>query len=158
MASACRLRVELVPHGAWYKNVRAVVSKADWDRLRRETYRHAAYRCEICGGQGTTYPVACHEVWAYDERSRRQWLVRLTALCPACHDVQHLGRTGAVGGLQAVEEATVHLCRVNSWTREQADRHVEEAFATWRRRSRIVWTQDYSWLKHKRVAFGEGNA
>ena len=32
-----------------------------------------------------------HEVWDYDDARRVQRLVRLIALCPACHEVKHLG-------------------------------------------------------------------
>ena len=61
-----RLTIELVPESCWYSNVRSEVSKATWDVLRKAAYKKAGYVCEICGGKGPTYPVACHEMWSYD--------------------------------------------------------------------------------------------
>ncbi len=79
-----RLTVELVPKTSWYNNIRALVDELDWDRIRRQVYRQADYRCEICGGRGPEHPVECHEVWRYDDRTHVQMLVRMIALCPAC--------------------------------------------------------------------------
>ena len=33
------------------------VSRSVWDKLRKQTYRKANYRCEICGGKGPKWPV-----------------------------------------------------------------------------------------------------
>jgi hypothetical protein len=38
---ATRLTVELVPSTCWYTNVRSNVSKAVWDRLRRQGFAEA---------------------------------------------------------------------------------------------------------------------
>src|SRR5437868_2741641 len=54
-----RLTVELVPKSCWYSNVRSNVTEAQWDYLRRVVYKRAGWICEICGGHGDTYPVAC---------------------------------------------------------------------------------------------------
>ena len=54
-----RLTIELVPSTCWFSNVRSNISKQDWDRLRKETYKKANYRCEICGGVGRNHPVEC---------------------------------------------------------------------------------------------------
>jgi hypothetical protein len=113
-----RLTVELVPKTSWYNNVRALVDELGWDRIRRQVYRQAEYRCEICGGRGPEHPVECHEVWRYDDRTRTQMLVRMIALCPACHQVKHIGLANVKGkGAQA----RGHLARVNGWTLAQAD-------------------------------------
>ena len=58
-----KLTIELVPKTAWYKNVRSEVSKDRWDELRKECYRNANYKCEVCGGTGPKWPVECHEIW-----------------------------------------------------------------------------------------------
>jgi hypothetical protein len=92
-----RLTVELVPKTSWYHNVRALVDEMTWDRIRHQVWRQAEYRCEICGGRGPEHPVECHEVWRYDDRTRVQALVRMIALCPACHQVKHLGLANVQG-------------------------------------------------------------
>ncbi len=92
-----RLTIELVPKTSWCHNVRALTDELGWDRIRRQVYRQAGYRCEICGGRGPEHPVECHEVWRYDDRTRVQLLVRMIALCPACHQVKHLGLANVQG-------------------------------------------------------------
>src|SRR3972149_12027864 len=92
-----RLTIELVPGTTWFSNLRSILPKEDWDALRRPAYRLAGYRCEICGGRGDRYPVAAHEVWKYDVRKHIQRLIRLIALCPACHEVKHIGLAGGRG-------------------------------------------------------------
>jgi hypothetical protein len=139
-----RLTVELVPEMSWYNNVRALVDELGWDRIRRQVYRQADYRCEICGGKGPEHPVECHEVWRYHDHSRVQLLVRMIALCPACHQVKHIGLANVQGkGAQA----RAHLARVNGWTLEQADAYIAEAFQVWAQRSGRPWTLDLEGLR-----------
>ena len=87
-----------------------------WDRIRRQVYRQANYRCEVCGGRGPEHPVERHEVWRYDDRARVQALVRMIALCPSCHGVKHMGFAHARG---TSAEAREHLARVTAgrWRR-----------------------------------------
>jgi len=139
-----RLTVELVPKTSWYNNVRALVDELGWDRIRRQVYRQADYRCEICGGKGLEHPVECHEVWRYDDRTRVQLLVRMIALCPACHQVKHIGFASVQGkGAQA----RAHLARVNAWTLAQADAYISQAFQVWAQRSQGPWTLDLEGLR-----------
>jgi hypothetical protein len=139
-----RLTVELVPKTSWYHNVRALVDEQGWDRIRRQVYRQADYRCEVCGGRGPEHPVECHEVWHYDDRTRVQALVRMIALCPACHQVKHLGLANVQGkGAQA----RAHLARVNGWTLAQADAYIAEVFRVWAQRSSGPWTLDLAGLR-----------
>lgn len=138
-----RLTVELVPQTCWFSNVRDQVSPRDWDRIRRQVYESAGRCCEVCGGRGPRHPVECHEVWEYDEAVGVQRLVRMIALCPACHEVKHIGLAGIRGRADLARE---HLARVNDWPPEVADRYIQEAFATWRSRSARSWALDISSL------------
>ncbi len=138
------LTVELVPKTSWYNNIRALVDELVWDRIRRQVYRQADYRCELCGDRGPEHPVECHEVWRYDDRTRVQTLVRMIALCPACHQVKHLG-FASVKGKSA--QARAHLARVNGWTLAQADAYIGEAFRVWAQRSQGPWTLDLDGLR-----------
>ncbi len=144
---APRLTIELVPSSCWYTNVRSRVSRAEWDCIRKAVYRRAGYTCEICGGTGPKHPVECHEVWRYDDDRKVQRLVRMIALCPACHRVKHIGKA-SVDGRYA--EARRHLAQVNGWTQEQAERYVKASFRVWKRRSRHAWTLDVSILESER--------
>jgi hypothetical protein len=144
------LVVEMIPGPVWGSNVRSRVYRPVWDRLRRAVYAAAGNVCELCGGVGRRHPVECHEVWEYDESRRVQRLVRLIALCPACHAVKHFGRMMKMG---RAEEAVAHLMAVNGWDRETTLAHVEEAIRTWRRRSNWSWTVDLSALELSPEAF-----
>jgi cytochrome c2 len=106
-------------------------------------YKTAGYKCEICGGQGRRHPVECHEVWHYDDKARVQKLERMIALCPACHEVKHIGLAEVRGRAQ---EAMKHLAKVNGWTFPQAMRYVSWAFEVWQHRSRFQWKLDLSHL------------
>jgi hypothetical protein len=67
----------------------------------------------------------------------------MTALCPACHEVKHIGLAGIRG---RADIARAHLAEINGWSAETADRYIEEAFAIWRRRSTRAWSLDISGL------------
>ncbi len=106
-----------MPQSCWFSNVRDHVSKPTWDKLRKATYQQANYRCEVCGGRGDKHPVECHEIWNYDDINHIQTLFGLTALCPSCHQVKHIGLAGLRG---RGEEAEAHLAKVNNWSSEPA--------------------------------------
>lgn len=116
------------------------MTPAQWDTVRKESYKRANHRCEICGGvgtnQGVKWPVECHETWSYDDATHIQTLVSLISLCPRCHMVKHIGRAKVTG---KYKEAISHMMSVNGWSTEQAERHVAEAFTVWRRRSTSPW-------------------
>jgi hypothetical protein len=142
------LTVDLIPSTSWWDNARSKLTKAEWDCLRKKTYKQAGYRCEICGAsglqQGAKWPVECHEIWNYDQDARVQKLVRLIALCPRCHQVKHFGRTQLLG---KEKEALEHLMRVNQWPKEDAILHIKQAFLTWKERSQIDWALNLDILK-----------
>lgn len=146
------LTIELVPSTSWYSNVRSQVSSQEWDRLRRPVYRRANWRCEICGGRGQRHAVECHEVWYYDDAAQIQRLEGLIALCPACHEVKHIGRTSLMRGDEA---AIMHLAVVNEWTVDRADAYVDLALDIWKLRSELSWRLDLSWLAAQGVVVPE---
>jgi len=138
-----RLTIELVPRGSWRCNLRAVLTQAQWNRVRRQAYRRAGYLCEICDGRGERHPVEAHEQWGYDEMHQVQRLAGVIALCPACHEVKHFGRACAKG---RGEVAARHIEQVNGWTRPMTEAYVEACMEEWARRSRLLWTIDISYL------------
>lgn len=139
-----KLTIELVPQTCWFSNVRNHIPKDEWDRLRKPVFQKAGNRCEVCGGRGPKWPVECHEIFEYDDARHVQTLVRMVALCPACHSVKHYG-LAQVKGLE--QQAFAHLCKVNGWTSEVGHRYVKEQFAIWRQRSQHQWDVDLSLLQ-----------
>lgn len=134
-----KLTIELVPKTCWYSNVRSNVPKDEWDIIRRQAYKDAGNVCEICGGVGRRHPVECHEVWSYDNKNKIQTLVRMTALCPSCHEVKHIGRAQIYGRLS---RARSHLMHVNDWDRVTADAYIDHQFSVWSDRSNRKWKLD----------------
>jgi len=141
-----KLNIELVPQTCHYKNVRSNVSKQEWDKLRKECYAKAKYKCEICGGRGTKHPVECHEIWYYDDNKRIQSLKGLISLCPTCHMVKHIGLARINGNY---ELAFNHFMKVNNYSKELANIEINKAFRKWEERSSHTWTLDISWLQNK---------
>ena len=139
-----KLTIELVPSTCFESNLRSVLSRSDWDKIRKSTYEKAGHVCEICGGKGSRHPVECHEIWEYDDKSHVQKLVGLQALCPKCHMVKHYGRTREQG-LEQV--ALAHLCKVNNIDEHTAYQHVLNAFLVWENRSIYEWKQDTSFME-----------
>lgn len=143
------LTIELVPKSSWYKNVRSNISKEEWEKLKRIISKRAGYKCEICGGRGTKWPVECHEIFAYDDERYIQKLIRLMALCPACHEVKHIGLAGLRG---KGNSAKAHLAKVNGWSIEDAELYIEGCFEMWHRRSCHQWNLDLSYLERLEIA------
>ena len=86
-----KLQIELVPDSCIYSNVRAIIKRSQWDKLRKKIGEKSNFLCEICGGKGTLHPVECHEVWIYDEKVKTQRLNFLQS--PAPQDLQSCGIT-----------------------------------------------------------------
>jgi len=140
-----RLTIELVPASCWFSNVRSSVPLSVWEVLKKQTSKLTRHRCEICAGRGRRWPVECHEVWLYDDRTHTQTLVRLIALCPMCHKVKHIGLASVNGEF---EEVRTHLMKVNQWPQQStAEAYIARAFEIFEERSRHEWTLDISYLK-----------
>jgi hypothetical protein len=139
-----KLTVELVPRTCWFSHVCDHVSPEQWNRLRKQTARQAKSICGICGGRGPRWPVACHEVWHDDDAQYVQTLVRLSAVCPACQAVKHLGVAELKGHLA---EAQAHFIQVNEWTEAETEAYLAHVWRVWEERSEHEWTLDLSWLK-----------
>jgi 5-methylcytosine-specific restriction endonuclease McrA len=139
-----QLTIEMVPSTQWGASLANALRGPRWDTLRKEVYRQAGYCCEICGGKGEQWPVEAHEVWSYDDERHVQRLDRMVALCPSCHEVKHYGRATRVG---TAPRAFEHLRRVNGWTEDEANAHIEEAWTEWERRSQHKWTLDLAVLR-----------
>lgn len=142
--SESKLTLELVPQTCWFSNVRAVVTKARWDIIRKQVASAAYDMCQICGGVGPKHPVECHEIWHYDDKNLIQKLTGMIALCPACHMVKHIGFARVRG---KEEQAIHHLMKINKMTRKAAEAYVSKAFECWRKRSQQEWKLDISVLK-----------
>lgn len=134
------LQIELVPSTAFGENLRKLLTKTEWDKVRKAVYKRAGYKCEICGGKGEKHPVEAHEEWLYHDEIGYQELTVIRALCPNCHLCKHAGHAIFVKNQKKL--VISQLCKVNNLTIEQANEQIERAFNTWRERSLIQWQLD----------------
>jgi len=141
-----KLTLNLVPQNLWGQNLRSVLSRRDWDLVRKDCYKRAQFRCEICGDVGKKHPVECHEQWNYDDTNHILTLTGLLALCPSCHQVKHWGRSEGVGLGQVIRN---HLMQVNGWDIRIAILYVEAAFDQWERRSVFDWSLNTDWIQNR---------
>ena len=143
-----KLKIELVPSTAFYKNLREVLKKEDWDTLRRESYRKAKYKCEICGGKGEKHPVECHEIWTYDDKKHIQKLEGLISLCPACHEVKHMGLAYIRNRGDIAKD---HFKKINKLQDYEASKYIDKAFKKHKERSKYEWNLDLSFLEEANI-------
>lgn len=130
-----RLAANLVPASMWGKNVRAVVAEDTWHLLRSKFgatevgpnsigtdalagEEPPTPKCAICGTRNTALQL--HEEWLFDDSGRVQQLIGLWPLCTDCHLAKHLGYAERIGQLDRIMK---HLALINSWTRDEAERH-----------------------------------
>lgn len=138
-----KLDFELVPDSCWYSNLRSILSPAQWNVVRREAYSRAGGRCMLCGAESAV--LEAHEKWSYDEENRIQRLEDVVAVCRACHEVIHIGRTTLMGGEKRAAE---HFMRVNGCGYAEYRRALGEANTAHRRRNLVPeWRLDLSYLK-----------
>lgn len=132
------VQLQPIPKSASGMNLRAVLSRGEWDALRRPVMAAAGGRCEVCSRVGKSRPVECHEWWHFDEAGGVCRLLRLVTLCPRCHGMQHFGRNPTIGEMDDVN----YLCDINDITLAVAIVQLREVVAPHIRRSALTWTLD----------------
>jgi hypothetical protein len=138
-----KLSVELVPPSSWGVNLRSILTKNQWDVIRRGVYRKVGYTCEVCGGVGKTHPVECHEEWEYNDTTHTQTLVGVKALCPDCHSVKHLGLAATLGKAEYTKK---HLMKVNGWGVSEANKYIKGVWKKFEERSQHPWDVVVDWV------------
>lgn len=139
-----KLTIDLVPKTCFYSNVRKVVPKSRWDKIRRQAYSGAGHECSICGADDVR--LSCHETWSYDDENHVQNLEDFQALCDSCHMIKHAGfsmHTPEGRRKYDREKLIEHFCEVNDCSREDFLEHEDSAFKTWNERSKHEWKQPW---------------
>jgi hypothetical protein len=151
-----KLSIELVPQTSWYSNLRGEMNKADWDKVRKNTYAAYGYKCGICGSdKGQLH---CHEIWEYNDTNHTQTLKGFIALCVMCHHVKHIGLAGILAkrGELDFDAVVKHFMKVNGCNKGTFEKHYEEAFEIWRMRSLHQWKIDLG--EYTSLVKGKGKA
>jgi hypothetical protein len=139
-----KLSIELVPKSIWYLNLRSLLDKSQWDKIRRYCYENASYVCEICGQVGDRWPVECHEKWEYNDKTYIAKLIGVIALCPNCHRAKHLGRTEFLHP-EMVNNVYVHIRGVNNWDVDTLNQYIILKATEYEKRCQHMWSVDISW-------------
>ncbi len=138
-----KLDFELVPDSCWYSNLRSILSRAQWDFIRKDAYARAEGRCMICGRKVTR--LEAHERWTYDLENSTQILSDIIAVCHLCHSVIHIGRTQLVGD---EDRAIKHFCYVNKCSYADYIKALSKANELHRKRNEVSeWKLDLTYLK-----------
>ena len=137
-----KLDFELVPDGCWYSNLRTILSKKQWDFLKKDARERANGKCMICGAKSTR--LEAHEKWSYNEETATQKLEDILAVCPDCHHVIHIGRTQLKGDEVRAEN---HFMKVNGCSYVEYRKALGEANEVHKRRNLISeWKLDLSYF------------
>lgn len=150
-----RTAFDLVPVTARGSTLRTLLSRKQWDRVRRRSREEAGDKCELCGRKGRRIEgvrsmglLEGHELWAYDDRRKCQSLVAVQTVCPDCHQAlhweypdppdpntsnrYHLGPAWAM--VELIERA--------GWKADELKAHHELVIGQLRARSAHFWTLD----------------
>src|SRR6266516_251626 len=108
-----KLVIELVPTPLWRESLYRLLTRGQWDKIRKPALDRAAGHCEVCGDSAAR--LLCHEQWRYDEAAGVRLLTGIQAVCQTCSSVMHIGRAGIVAseGVMDMQEVYDHFMRVN---------------------------------------------
>ncbi|MGB9760043.1 MAG: HNH endonuclease [Thermoproteota archaeon] len=149
-----KLTIELVPSTVWFSSLYRLTTKEKWEALKNQVYQEEGRKCYICGSERG--PFELHEFWEYDEKEHQK-LVGVHNLCKLCHMVKHIGYWCYTHeGEEKMKKLGItrktlmeHFCKVNGCAERDFEKHEEEAFETWRKRSKYEWKQDFG--KYKEI-------
>ena len=133
------LWANMIPRNSWYSNLRNILPKAEWDKIRKMVYKHFNYECSICHASS---PLHAHESWVYDYDTSKQTLKDILALCYLCHMSQHLGYVQVKlipSGELTMDKLEHHWMRINNKSKKDFEEHKYLAFELWEIRSLISW-------------------
>ena len=126
-----KLTIDMLPKGAWGKNLSKTIPQKDWDVIRKAVYEKADNKCSCCGKSGD---LEAHEVWDFDISTGTQTLTDIVALCTACHGVKHIRHSQMIG---YGEHAKVHFLKVNNCSLNDFAEHFFDAQNLFDERNKI---------------------
>lgn len=90
-------------------NPRSVKGDSWWNKMRQDAYARNNYCCWACGihkSQAKYHQwLEAHEAYEIDYASARMYLVKVVALCHACHNYIHSGRMAMMVDSGEMQEA-----------------------------------------------------
>lgn len=143
MRKKFKLEMEIVPSTCWHSNMRKVLTREQWDTVRRAAYREYKYHCGICGISNVK--LHCHEIWEYDDKHHVQTLKGFIALCEMCHHVKHFGFAQILAreGTLDIGDVIRHFCTINSCTVADFKLYAMQMKSQFMERSEHEWSTDF---------------
>jgi hypothetical protein len=135
------LAIEIVPISSHYNNLRSILKKYQWAKLRKIVIPPLNNKCCICGGKSPNRQLDLHEVWEYNNQTQIQKLVTLQGLCIYCHEVKHYYLANIKGNYN---RARNRLMRINQWNDEICNLYEEYIHSEFLKRNEIEWKLDIS--------------
>jgi len=126
-----KLTIDLLPRGAWDKNLSKVLPKKEWDAIRHAVYDIADNKCTICANDGELH---AHEVWHFDIPTKTQTLTDIIALCVPCHGVKHMRHSQRIG---YGNHAKRHFMKINNCSLSDFAEHFLQAESLFNERSTV---------------------
>ncbi len=139
-----KLPIEVVPESSHYKNLRYMLSKKEWETLRKKILTPLNNKCEICGDSSPNRGLDLHEVWFYDRNTSEQKLVKLEGLCIYCHEVKHYFLANMKGNYS---RARNRLQKINNFSNKQVDEYEEYIVNNFKENSLYTWSLNVDFLK-----------
>ena len=137
-----KIKFEMIPENMWYCNLRHILSKSQWDIIRKDAYQKSNEKCMICNRK--VKRLEAHELWNFNEITQTQSLTDVIALCSICHKTIHIGHASIIGKL---EECFKNYCKINKCSIEECLTDYKKAFDLWNERNKINWILDLEWLE-----------
>lgn len=137
-----KIEFEMIPEEMWYCNLRHVLTKKQWDKVRMDAYGRFDNKCSVCGRKSKR--LEAHEYWEYDMENAVQKLTDVVALCPTCHKTIHIGFAGILG---LIDKCFANYCKINKCTMEECKLDYLYTFEIWHERNKINWVLDLKWLE-----------
>lgn len=138
-----KLNFELIPENMWYCNLRHILTKKQWDEIRKVQIEKHECKCAICNRK--VKKLECHELWNFDEENSTQTLIDVIPLCGICHRTIHIGHAAIIGKL---EECLDYYCSINKCTEDECIKDYEAAFKIWNERNKIKWKLNIEWINN----------
>lgn len=139
----CRkINFEMIPENMWYCNLRHILTKSQWDKIRKDAYEKSNGKCVICNRK--VKRLEGHELWNFDEENGVQKLTDVIALCSICHKTIHIGHAQIIGKLDACLQ---NYCKINNCSMNECMEDYKKAFEIWNKRNKINWRLDLTWLE-----------
>ncbi len=145
-----KLEIELIPQTAWGENLRSMFTASQWTKIRNAVYKKYNNKCTICGAEKgkDIKRLNAHEVWEFDDKTNKQILVNIIAVCDRCHGCIHYGRTQQtskeLNDPSILERINEHYMKINNCDEAKLTMDIFNAKLLWMQRSTKKWELDIS--------------